>query len=55
MAGGACHRFLPVFCHDNLILPGSCAASSDLVAELAAGRRTILTRALRQTGAKNGV
>ncbi|WP_367124768.1 DnaB-like helicase N-terminal domain-containing protein [Streptomyces phytohabitans] len=42
MAGGTYNRFLPVFCHRNLILPGSRGASSDLVSNLAAGWRTVL-------------
>ncbi|MFE6689711.1 DnaB-like helicase N-terminal domain-containing protein [Streptomyces sp. NPDC057743] len=47
MAGGTYNRFLPIFCHRNLILPGSRGASAELVANLAAGWRTVLTDAAR--------
>ncbi|MGP3985105.1 DnaB-like helicase N-terminal domain-containing protein [Streptomyces sp. KR80] len=47
MAGGTYNRFLPIFCHRNLILPGSRGASADLVSTLAAGWRTVLTDAAR--------
>jgi hypothetical protein len=45
MAGGTYNRFLPVFCHRNLILPGSRGASPELVGNLAAGWRTVLADA----------
>ncbi|MCP9207100.1 DnaB-like helicase N-terminal domain-containing protein [Streptomyces sp. NEAU-Y11] len=45
MAGGTYNRFLPIFCHRNLILPGSRGASPELVANLAAGWRTVLADA----------
>ncbi|MGW7514626.1 DnaB-like helicase N-terminal domain-containing protein [Streptomyces sp. NPDC054796] len=47
MAGGTYNRFLPVFCHRNLILPGSRGASAQLVSNLAAGWRTVLDDAAR--------
>ncbi|GAA0496503.1 DnaB-like helicase N-terminal domain-containing protein [Streptomyces olivaceiscleroticus] len=47
MAGGTYNRFLPMFCHRNLILPGSRGASPELVANLAAGWRTVLADASR--------
>ncbi|GGR43278.1 DnaB-like helicase N-terminal domain-containing protein [Streptomyces netropsis] len=47
MAGGTYNRFLPIFCHRNLILPGSRGASPELVANLAAGWRTVLVDAGR--------
>ncbi|WP_405804864.1 DnaB-like helicase N-terminal domain-containing protein [Streptomyces sp. NBC_01187] len=42
MAGGTYNRFLPIFCHRNLIMPGSRGASERLVSNLAAGWRTVL-------------
>ncbi|MFE2186886.1 DnaB-like helicase N-terminal domain-containing protein [Streptomyces sp. NPDC059455] len=45
MAGGTYNRFLPIFCHRNLILPGSRGASPELVDNLAAGWRTVLADA----------
>ncbi|MFE5125497.1 DnaB-like helicase N-terminal domain-containing protein [Streptomyces sp. NPDC056669] len=47
MAGGTYNRFLPIFCHRNLILPGSRGASPELVANLAAGWRAVLADAAR--------
>ncbi|WP_425428447.1 DnaB-like helicase N-terminal domain-containing protein [Streptomyces violens] len=47
MAGGTYNRFLPIFCHRNLVLPGSRGASPELVANLAAGWRTVLDDAAR--------
>ncbi|MBZ4016129.1 DnaB-like helicase N-terminal domain-containing protein [Streptomyces purpurogeneiscleroticus] len=47
MAGGTYNRFLPIFCHRNLILPGSRGASPELVANLASGWRTVLEDAAR--------
>ncbi|MGD3107546.1 DnaB-like helicase N-terminal domain-containing protein [Streptomyces sp. YGL11-2] len=47
MAGGTYNRFLPIFCHRNLILPGSRGASPELVANLASGWRTVLADAAR--------
>ncbi|MCC5031899.1 DUF3987 domain-containing protein [Streptomyces sp. WAC 00631] len=47
MAGGTYNRFLPIFCQRNLILPGSRGASPELVANLAAGWRTVLEDASR--------
>ncbi|GAA4671836.1 hypothetical protein GCM10023347_27280 [Streptomyces chumphonensis] len=47
MAGGTYNRFLPIFCHRNLVLPGSRGASPELVANLAAGWRTVLNDAAR--------
>ncbi|WFB08621.1 DUF3987 domain-containing protein [Streptomyces sp. LX-29] len=47
MAGGTYNRFLPIFCHRNLVLPGARGASPELVANLAAGWRTVLADAAR--------
>ncbi len=47
MAGGTYNRFLPVFCHRNLILPGSRGASAELITNLAASWRTVLADAAR--------
>ncbi|WP_217197087.1 DnaB-like helicase N-terminal domain-containing protein [Streptomyces buecherae] len=47
MAGGTYNRFLPIFCHRNALLPGSRGASRELVANLAAGWRTVLADASR--------
>ncbi|ARF56632.1 DnaB-like helicase N-terminal domain-containing protein [Streptomyces gilvosporeus] len=47
MAGGTYNRFLPIFCHRNLILPGARGASPELIANLASGWRTVLADAAR--------
>ncbi|WP_051831417.1 DnaB-like helicase N-terminal domain-containing protein [Streptomyces violens] len=54
MAGGTYNRFLPMFCHRNLILPGSRGASPELVANLASGWRTVLADAARVDEVKFG-
>ncbi|MDK1473287.1 DnaB-like helicase N-terminal domain-containing protein [Streptomyces sp. 549] len=47
MAGGTYNRFLPIFCHRNLILPGSRGANPELVSNLAGSWRTVLDDAAR--------
>ncbi|TSB21862.1 DnaB-like helicase N-terminal domain-containing protein [Streptomyces benahoarensis] len=47
MAGGTYNRFLPIFCHRNLILPGSRGASHELITNLAASWRTVFADAAR--------
>nr|WP_269859528.1 DUF3987 domain-containing protein [Streptomyces sp. RPT161] len=45
MAGGTYTRFLPIFCHRNLILPESRGADAQLIDNLAHGWRTVLNDA----------
>ncbi|GGU63611.1 hypothetical protein GCM10010211_30810 [Streptomyces albospinus] len=47
MAGGTYNRFLPIFCHRNLILPESHGASPQLIDNLAYGWRTVLNDAAK--------
>lgn len=45
MAGGTYNRFLPIFCHRNLILPESRGAAPQLIDNLAGAWRTVLNDA----------
>lgn len=45
MAGGTYNRFLPIFCHRNLVLPESRGAAPQLIDNLALSWRTVLTDA----------
>ncbi|MFB7501610.1 DnaB-like helicase N-terminal domain-containing protein [Streptomyces sp. NPDC056161] len=47
MAGGTYNRFLPIFCHRNLILPESRGADPQLIDNLAHAWRTVLNDAAK--------
>ncbi|MFF4524182.1 DnaB-like helicase N-terminal domain-containing protein [Streptomyces bluensis] len=47
MAGGTYNRFLPIFCHRNLILPESRGADPQLINNLAHAWRTVLNDAAK--------